>query len=664
MQNFWRAIRGALRHRWTLVGIFVSSLMVAVFWGANIGALFPVIKIAVMGKPLQAWIADEIKSSKENIQAFEDSIARMDRQIQQANPENRGKLQRELSIQTYDLRAERRALKTSLWLQPRLEHLPHDPFQTIVLIAVALLCGTIAKGFFIFCNLMLVARLVQHVQFDLRREFFHHALRMDQRVFGDERTSGLLSRFHADIGHVTAGIRALFGSALREPLKMAACLAGACWISWRLLLFSLILTPLTAFLIRNLAGSIKRANRRSLEHITHLFGILTEAFNGIETVHAFTLESSQRSKFYRVAKECMQKGMRIAFYNALTKPTTEFLGVCVICLALVSGAYLTLKQETHIFHIRMVDRPIDMESLLVFFGLLVGATEPARKLSDVFNYIQGGVAASERLFPLLDQRPTITSPENAVPVPHPHRQIVFDSVHFHYVADQPVVTDVNLTIEGGETVAIVGPNGCGKTTLANLLPRFFDPVQGSVRIDDVDLRTVHLKDLRGRIGLVTQRSLLFDDTVYNNIRHGRLGASQADVVRAAKQARAHRFILDKLEHGYDTVVGAAGGNLSGGQRQRVALARAMVRDPEILILDEATSQIDLESEQLIHQALEQFARNRTVIIITHRLATLALADRIVVMNHGRIEDVGTHDHLMARCDLYRRLHELQFQRTA
>jgi ATP-binding cassette subfamily B protein/subfamily B ATP-binding cassette protein MsbA len=312
----------------------------------------------------------------------------------------------------------------------------------------------------------------------------------------------------------------------------------------------------------------------------------------------------------------------------------------------------------------MSNRPIEMESLLLFYGFLIGATEPARKLSDVFNSLQAGIAAADRLFPLLDREPTVFSPDRPKPVPQRIETVVLEHVDFHYTPEQPVLSDVNLTIEAGETIAIVGPNGCGKTTLASLLPRFCDPVRGAIRINDCDLREMHLRDLRGHIGLVTQRALLFDDTVYNNIRNGRLNASQADIIRAAKQARAHRFILDKLEKGYDTVVGTAGDNLSGGQRQRIALARAMVRDPAILILDEATSQIDLESEQLIHQALEQFARHRIVIIITHRLATLALADRIVVMNSGKIEDVGSHEQLIGRCDLYRRLHEIQFQRTA
>ena len=650
MHNFLQLLRPALRYRWTIGGVFLSSVMIGLLWGLNIGTLYPVLRIAFQRESLHGWVSEEVATATKSASELESQVAGSDEDAEKLKTA---------------IKSARNKARFYSRLEPLARRMPRDPFYGIVAIVMALVAGTALKGIFIFSNLMLVARLENRVMFDLRRRFFHKCLKLDLGTFGEERSSGLMSQFHADVGLISAAIRALAGTALREPLKMLACLVGACWISPRLLLLSLIMTPITAFTIRKLAGSIKRANRRSLEEISSLFGVLSEAFNGIETVQAFTLERSQRRKFFGIAKSCMQKTMRIAFYNALTKPITELLGICVIAMALIAGAWLTLNQATHIGPIRILSSPMDMLQMLSFFGLLIGATEPARKLSDVFNAAQAGIAAADRLVPLLSQKPAIEDPAEPVELPTPMESIHFENVSFHYANNEtPVLRNINLEIRAGETMAIVGPNGCGKTTLINLLPRFHDPVSGSVRMNGVELKDSRVRDLRQRIGMVTQRALLFDDTVHNNIQHGRLDASQTDIVRAAKAARADRFIVEQLEDGYNTVIGTGGSNLSGGQRQRLALARAMVRDPEILILDEATSQIDIESEQLIHQALEQFAADRTVIMITHRLSTLELADRIVVMDEGRITDVGTHDDLIVRCPLYQRLHEIQFKRSA
>ena len=650
MQNFLRLLRPALKYRWTIGGILFTSVMVGLLWGLNIGALYPVLKIAFNGTPIQEWVESEISKADGN-------VVELNAKLNAATPENRTQLEN-------DIKSEQRASRFYSYLLPLAQKMPADPFMGIVAIVGLLILGTAIKGVFLFSNLMLVGLFEQRITFDLRQRFFHKCLKLDQSSFGEERSSSLMSRFHTDVGFMAHSVRSLAGTALREPLKMLACLVGACWISPRLLLLSMVLTPITAFTIRKLASSIKRANRRSLEQISALFGVLTEAFNGIETIQAFTLERQQRRRFFKTAKSCFEKTMRITFYNALTKPITELLGICVIALALISGAYLTINDTTYIGPFQILDRPLDMFKMMAFFSFLIGATEPARKLSEVFNATQAGIAAADRLVPLIEQTPTIQDAENPVELPAGLQSIAFSNINFHYNAETPVLSNVDLEITAGEAIAVVGPNGCGKTTLINMLPRFHDPIHGSVTLNGVNLRNVRLRDLRSKIAMVTQRSLLFDDTVYNNIRHGNLKASQTEIIRAAKAARADRFINEKLEDGYETVIGAAGGNLSGGQRQRLALARAFVREPEILILDEATSQIDIESEQLIHQALEQFAKDRTLIMITHRLSTLELADRIVVMDQGRITDVGTHGELINRCALYQRLHEIQFKKTA
>jgi ABC-type multidrug transport system fused ATPase/permease subunit len=399
-----------------------------------------------------------------------------------------------------------------------------------------------------------------------------------------------------------------------------------------------------------------------MEEMSQIYGILDESFQGIKVVKAFTMERQERRRFHRVAKNYFFRMMRIAYFDSLTRPLTELLGIVTIALAMMAGAYLAIKQRTHMFGIKMCDEPLQLAELLLFYSLLAGTSDPARKLSEVFSRLQRGSAAAKRIYQLLDREPAIVDPPRALQLPRHSRSIVFDRVGFHYGNGQRVLEDLQLQIEFGETVAIVGPNGCGKSTLVNLIPRFFDPTDGVVRLDGVDLRDVRMRDLRAQIGVVTQEPLLFDDTVYNNIRYGSPSATREQVLAAARQAHAHKFIEERLEKGYETTVGPRGTRLSGGQRQRISLARAILRDPAILILDEATSQVDLESEQLIHQVLEEFTRGRTTILITHRLGLLALADRIVVMDAGRILDVGPHDALIDRCALYARLYDIQFRK--
>jgi ATP-binding cassette subfamily B protein/subfamily B ATP-binding cassette protein MsbA len=665
MKSFLRALKLTLRYRLTVVGIVLSAIMVALLWGGNIGAAYPILKVCIHGESLQEWVDDDIAERKQKSSELHRTIQSLQASKDGMPEGDTTKIDFEIVSAQDRLKAEQRALTVLGWLQPGVHrYLPSDPFRTILVIVAALMVATMVKDLFIFSNSMLVQRAVQLVGFDLRKKLYHHGLRMDLSEFGEQRTGAMMARFNVDINYLSNGLNCLYGRALLEPLKGLACLALAAFICWRLLLFSLILTPIAALLIRLLAGSIKRANRRAMEENTQLMGVLSEAFNGIQTVKAFTMEQYERGRFRRVSRECLRKAMRIVLYNSLSKPAIEILGMGMIFVALIAGAYLVLNKELFILGIKMCDRPLSVEALFCFYGMLVGASDPARKLSDVFNGIQGGVAAADRIFPLLDRKPKVTDPPAPRPVPRPHRQLIFDHVHFHYTPEQPVLRDINLTVDFGETLCIVGPNGCGKTTLANLLPRFHDPVDGSVRLDHVDLREVRLRELRRTVGVVTQQTLLFDDTVLNNIRYGSTGASREEAIAAAKKAHAHRFIEEKLEDGYETIAGPGGNRLSGGQRQRIALARAILRDPEILVLDEATSQIDIESEQLIHKALENFVRDRTAIVITHRLSTLRLADRILVMEAGRIIDLGTHDQLTHRCDLYRRLHEIQFRQSA
>lgn len=665
MNSFGRAVRLAIRNRGTLVGVIITSLLIGVLWGGNIGAVYPFVEVVFKKQTLQDWVDNEIDASEKREAKLRSWIASLEQTLPSLTASDFVDAQRVIAYERADLAAEENAQAKYGRIQPYVHaYMPETPFKTLLLIVFVLVVGTALKDAALVANLMLVERLSQLTAFDIRKQFFRQTLRLDLTVFGESRNSELLSHFTFDLNALVFGLTTLFGKAVREPLKMVVCLIGAACISWRLLLFSLLVSPPAIILMHLLAQSIKRANRRAMEEMSQIYNTLSETFSGIQTVKAYTMESYERNRFHQSAKDFYHKAMKIMFYNSLTKPVTELLGIGVISLALVAGAHLVLNQQTHLLGVRLTDRPLSLASLLLFYGFLAGASDPARRMGDVFGAIQSGAAAAERIFPVMDREPSIVEPERPRLPSTPHRRLIVDDVSFHYDSHEPVLNGVNLEIKYGETIAIVGPNGCGKSTLINLIPRFYDPVSGSVRLDDVDLKEMRRRDIRQRIGLVTQQTHLFDDTVLNNIRYGSPKATDDEAIQAAKKAHAHRFISEKLVESYETKVGQGGDRLSGGQRQRIALARAMLRDPEILILDEATSQIDIESEQLIHQALQEFVRDRTAIMITHRMSTLALADRVVVMEAGEIIDVGNHAELLKRCRLYGRLHDLHFKQSA
>jgi subfamily B ATP-binding cassette protein MsbA len=668
MKNFGRVLRLCLRYRFSILASIVCAIAVGALWGGNIGGALPVIQVVFSGGSLQQWVDREIQEADQSAAECQALLGPLRRQLAEAEPEAQRRLRAEIASGESRLDAERDAAVRYRRLKPYVDkYLPTDPFRTLVLFVGVLLLGTLIKSLFLVAQQVLVARLAQLGVFELRNLFFRRSLVMDVTTFSREGVSDLMSRFTHDIQSVAMGLSAVFGKLTREPLKMIASLTLAAIICWRLLILSLVVAPLAGWTIRWLARTLKRANRRAMEEMALVYANLEEAFRGIRVVKAFTMERRERKRFHANIKRYYDNAMRIARYDALVHPLTEVMGMLIITLAMLAGAYLVLEGETHLLGIRMSERPLDLPALLIFYGSLIGAADPARKLSDIFAQLQGAAAASDRVFAMLDREASVRDPQCPRRLPRHRKELVFDQVTFAYEPGRPVLQDVNLRIEYGETVAIVGPSGCGKSTLANLIPRFADPTSGQVRLDSIPVDQLRLRTLRRQIGMVSQDPLLFNDTVLNNIRYGTPHASLDEVVQAAKQAYAHQFIERELSHGYHSVVGPMGGQLSGGQRQRICLARAILRDPAILILDEATSQIDMESEQIIQRVLERFIRGRTVVMITHRLASLALADRIVVMEDGRILDSGTHPQLLARCSLYGRLHQIggdDLQRSA
>jgi ATP-binding cassette subfamily B protein/subfamily B ATP-binding cassette protein MsbA len=670
MKNFLRAIRCSWPYRGRLIISVICALFAAVLWSLNISAIGPVLKILGENKSLLESVQDTIRDTQKLIddwQAERERYAKQNKELdEQAPSELRNKRLRDNTNQIAKLETHLDSASTKLYWYRIAElyiskFLPQDRFLTLAWVIGMVVLAVGIKGFFEFWQESLVGSVVNLSLFDLRNRFYRNVIHLDVNHFGEEGTHELMARFTNDIELLGTGLKTLFGKVVAEPLRALACVVFACFISWQLTLMFLILVPIAGFILTKVGRIMKRATRRLLERISVIYKILQETFQGIRVVKAFTMEPHERRRFFSATKDYYHKAMWVVNLDALAGPVIELLGVAAVAGALLAGAYLVLRQQTSLWGFHMTDQPLSHVALLQLYGLLAAIADPVRKLSSVYTRIQSGAAAADRIFNFLDRRPRVQSNNAGRRLPLHSSSIEFRGVCFSYEPGRPILTNVHLRIRYGEIVALVGRNGCGKTTLVGLLPRFYDPDHGSILIDGVDIRDVKLRSLRQQVGVVTQETILFDDTIFNNIAYGSRKAHAEEVEKAAKRAFAHDFIVS-LSKGYQTRIGEAGAKLSGGQKQRIALARAILRDPRILILDEFTSQSDAESEALIHKALKEFMQNRTTIVITHRLNTLEIADRIVVVDNGRIEAVGTHQELLSSCAPYQRLHEAQFNR--
>jgi len=653
MKDFIRVMRMACRQRMAISGVILSSLLIAGFWGINIGAVYPLVEVVFKGESIPGYIKNRIAVSEDRIQLHEARIQTLTAETADKTGTQLSRLQGKIRIEQLGIEAMQQSATWLTWVQPfAVEHLPTEPYPTLMFLMGFLLVGTVIKLAALMVNLMLVQVVTERTAISVRLLFYRHALHLDLDDFGDTGSSQLTSRLTNDVGNLCGGINTLLGRLVREPLKLFVCFAGAAIVCWRLLLLVMIVSPIVALVTHTLSRAIRRASRRVMSEMSQMYGMLADSFAGIRLVKISNTQAVERAKFARGLQTYYQRSMRMAFYNTLSRSTSELLGTVFVCLGIVAGGYLVVNQKTHLLGIRMSLHPLEVGQILLFFGFLIGASDPARKLAEVWSDLQRGIAAAQRVFEIIDRPVRVRNPVNALTPARPHQCIRFQDVHFKYPSGPMVLHGVNLEIKQGETIAVVGPNGCGKSTLISLLCRFDDPQQGSLMLDDTPLTQMRIRDIRRRIGLVTQRTTLFDDTIANNIAYGCPRAKEADIVRAAKMAYADDFICNKTPHGYDTFLGSGGVRLSGGQMQRIALARAFLRDPDILILDEATSQIDLESEHLIHQALGKFLVNRTGILITHRHTSLVMADRIVVMDEGQVADIGRHDELIVRNRFY------------
>ncbi|MDR2439742.1 MAG: ABC transporter ATP-binding protein/permease [Planctomycetaceae bacterium] len=649
MVNFFRAIKQTFKHRFLIVSVIFCAWMIGILWGGNIATVvYPIAEICLKkNNTFTTWIEqkildnqEKIKTTAQELQTLQSSSSEKKHQIAK-----KAKLLQQLQDRDFYFR----------WFQPfASKYTPNTPFKTVLFLVVIILIGTIVKIIFIILHGILSAWIAQKTAMVIREEFFRKILSYEVNYFNRKGIADTMSRFTNDMSQLTGGLNVIYGKLIREPIKMVVCLIGAAYLSWQLLLVTLLLVPFATICIRWLARSIKRVVRRSMEEMSNLYGRLEETFRSIRVVKAFTQENIERAKFHRINRTYCAKAIKIAKYESLTNPLTELFGILMICIAIVVGAYLVMGNRTSLLGIPMLFEPMDFSELLLFFALLAGSADPARKLSDIFTMFQSASAAADRVYALIDRQVLIREIDHPIPLPKHHQSICFENVYFQY-EDRPILKAISFEIQFGECIAILGVSGCGKSTLLSLIPRFADVNSGRILIDGLPIREVRLRDLRRQIGLVTQDPVLFNDTVLNNIRYGTPSATTEEVIKAAQLAFAHDFIETELVNGYTTIVGPAGGQLSGGQRQRIALARAILRDPPIFLLDEATSQIDITSEKMIYEALTKFKKGRTTIMVTHRLSALTLADRIILMDDGNIAATGTHKELLQSSPLYAKL---------
>ncbi len=664
MKNLMRALRMAFKYKVSLIGSMVCCVLVAALWGANISALYPFVEVVFKGESLHEWVDDRVASAEEIIEKNEKTIADLELEKEGASPSEARSIDARISRLASANDGESRKRDTALWAAPYIkEYLPSDAFQTLLWLVVLFVIATFIRGLCLMGNMVLVSRVGQKVMLDLQYMFFRKSLKMEMSEIDVNGTGDLVSRIRGETGAVAGAIMVIFGRTMREPMKMAVCIIGCGVVNWRLLLFSLIICPVAAWGMLKIARSTKRANKKAIERSAVLLNRLFQAVTYMRIVKAFNMEEHEQDRFESTAHDVYRKSMKIAFYNALARVNNEMLGVAIMCLSFLAAGYMVLTGSTHIFFLQLSDATMTFGEVMLFFAFMIGITDPLRKMADVYNLIQGGAVAADRVFPLMDAEPNVKSPENPEPFPTQAPEIRFEKVGFAYREGMPVLNETSFIVPAGKTVAIVGANGCGKSTLINMLPRFFDPQEGGIHFDDHEIRRYSLHDLRHNIGYVTQTAMLFNDSIIENIRYGRPDATLDQVREAARQAMADGFI-EQLPSGYDTPIGEHGSGLSGGQRQRLTLARAILKDPKVLILDEATSQIDPKSEAAIHEALAKFIQDRTTIMITHRTSSLSLADQIVVMDEGKVIDQGTHEQLLARCPAYQKLRQSNLQEAA
>lgn len=526
----------------------------------------------------------------------------------------------------------------------------HGKLNAILLICFTVFVFTLFKNLSRYLAMYFLAPIRNGVVRDLRNKLFRKSLDLPLSYYSNERKGDIMSRMTTDVQEIEWSIMQTLELIFREPLTIIISLAMLISISGYLTLYVLLLLPVAGLIVAIIGKSLKRNAQKSKEILGHLFSIMEETLGGLKIIKAFTGENFIRQKFEKTNEDFYKQSVKVYRKTDLTSPISETVVIGILMLILFIGGKMVIAN----------DGGLSAAEFIGYFAIASQIVPPIKQITQAYNNIQKGVASEERVNKILDAEITIREKENAQTISTFNTSLEFQNVSFAYRKGDTgyVLRKINLSIPKGKTIALVGQSGSGKTTLADMVPRFYDVDEGELLIDGVNVKQLKIKELRGLIGMVSQESILFNDTVFNNIAFGISNASKEDVIRAAKIANAHDFIV-ALPDGYDTNIGDRGGKLSGGQRQRLSIARAVLKNPPILILDEATSALDTESERLVQDALTNLMQNRTSIVIAHRLSTIANADEIIVLQLGQIAERGTHSQLIQQNGIYKKLCDMQ-----
>ncbi len=519
--------------------------------------------------------------------------------------------------------------------------------SALIFICVVVVVVFFFKNLFRYGSLFVMAPIRNGVVRDIRKNLFNKALRLPLSFYSEERKGDIITRMTSDVHEIEQGIMRTLEVAFRHPITIIAYLGAMVFMSPMLTIFVLVMLVVTGLIIGGIGRSLKRTSSKGQHKLSTILSTIEETLSGMRIIKAFNAGDYQASKFNKDNESHFRIVTRMLRKRELSSPLSEFLAISVIAIVLYVGGKMVIQS----------DDALSAETFIGFMVIFSQLIAPAKSFSQAFYKIQQGLASVDRIEKVLQAPLRIEEKEDAKPLTSFQHSIEYKDVCFRY-EQELVLNHINLRFDKGKIIAIVGPSGAGKSTLVDLLPRFYDPVEGSITIDGIDLRDVKIDDLRSLMGVVSQDPILFNDTVYNNIAFGMEHVSQDDVEQAARVANAHVFI-SQLANGYQTTIGEMGNKLSGGQKQRLTIARAILANPPILVMDEATSSLDTESEKLVQEALFNLMQNRTAIVIAHRLSTIQSADEIVVMEEGKVKEKGNHTGLMAQDGLYKKLVDMQ-----